>query len=641
MKTIPEDQTVGALSHATSSAGIVLRICLIVCAGSAGCGQSAPTNAGRTDETESMGTLNPLETPGGTVQMGGVRSVKDLQSPPGPFQFASMRQQSGIDFLQTSGNSGDKPFPAANGTGCGIIDVDLDGQPDLYFANGAAFPLSSDTVGPWDRLYRNLGQWTFHDISEVAGIGAPGYSCGIAVSDINSDGFPDLYVTRYGRNHLYVSQGDGTFEESATAFGIADEHWGTSAAFGDFNHDGLADLYVCNYGKWTWETSQFCGDRARNIRMFCSPTHVPPEKDVLYENSGDGTFRDISEASGIQSVSGRGQGVIVADIDADGRMDIYVANDIHPNFLFANMGGRFQESGEQSGTAFDHVGQAQAGMGLAIADVDANGTLDLFVTNYQNEHNALYNNLGGSTFLETGLTAIPEGSLPWVGWGTAFADFDLDGWSDLIVTNGHTDDNLAELGREGQYAQPPGLWKNTAGQFQLVIHAGSYFQQQHVGRGLAVADMDSDGDPDVIISHQDSQPELLRNDSCTEQGLKQGLSVRLIGRNSHRDAVATSVTAQADGQQRTFVIYGGGSYASASDRRMIIGMPGNQPLSLAIRWPDGTESQIKDLPRGGHFIIVQGDGPNPAVRVMTDFQGESIASGIFGMAGENKSGGQQ
>ncbi len=619
MKKIPVDKAGRVFRSVIHSGGILLRIGLSVCVLCVGCGRSASTDTGSADGAASKGTGKQWENPGVAVQPGNADAVANPETPPGPFQFASMREQSGIDFLQTSGNSGDKPFPAANGTGCGILDIDMDGHPDLCFANGAMFPLRSDSAGPWDRLYRNIGQWKFRDISAVAGIGAPGYSCGLAVSDINSDGFPDLYVTRYGRNHLYVNHGDGTFEEAATAFGIADEHWGTSAAFGDFNHDGLADLYVCNYGQWTWETSQFCGDRARNIRMFCSPTHVPPEKDVLYENSGDGTFRDISAEAGIQSVSGRGQGVIVADLDADGRMDIYVANDIHPNFLFANEEDHFQEIGEQSGTAFDHVGQAQAGMGLAIADVDANGTLDLFVTNYQNEHNALYNNLGQRTFLETGLTAIPEGSLPWVGWGTSFADFDLDGWSDLIVTNGHTDDNLAELGREGQYAQPPGVWRNTAGQFQLASNAGSYFRQLHVGRGLAVADMDSDGDTDVVISHQDSQPELLRNDSCSAQQLKSGLSVRLIGRRSHRDAVAAVVTAEADGQQRTSVIYGGGSYASASDKRLMIGMPGNGTVSLVVRWPDGTESQIKDLPRGGHYIIVQEDDPNAGTRVLTDF----------------------
>lgn len=538
----------------------------------------------------------------------------------GVFTFASMREQSGIDFLQRSGNSPAKPFPAANGTGCAALDVDMDGRVDVCFANGAEFPLRADAAGPYDRLFRNLGDWRFGDISQVAGIGQAGYSCGLAVGDVDSDGFPDLYITRYGRNLLYRNLGDGTFSESAVSFGVADEHWGTSAAFGDVNHDGLLDLYVCNYGQWTWETSQYCGDEARGIRMFCSPTHVPPEADVLYENAGDGTYRDISESAGIRGVTGRGQGVLMADVDGDGWTDIYVANDIHPNFLFAGSETGFQEIGEQSGTAFDHVGQAQAGMGLAIADVDGSGTLDLFVTNYQNEHNALYTNLGQRTFLETGLTTIPEGSLPWVGWGTSFVDFDLDGWQDLIVTNGHTDDNLADLGREGQYQQPAGLWKNAGGQFQLVSAAGPYFRQQHVGRGLATADLDSDGDGDVIISHQDAQPELLRNDSCPTEVLARRIDLRLIGRQANRDAVAALVTVESGDQKRLLTVYGGGSYASAADRRLLIGMPGDDEVTLTIRWPDGVETVTRQLPRGERLIIVQEQPGASAVRVLRDVQ---------------------
>lgn len=610
---------------------------------SVGCGDAAPApNVSGSGETAQVGEAGPSaagagvdgeKTKAGTGEIPGRQRSSAANGAPGQpasgsegeesggvFTFVAMRERSGIDFLQRSGNSPAKPFPAANGTGCAALDVDMDGQVDLCFANGADFPLRADATGPFDRLYRNLGDWRFGDISEVAGIGQAGYSCGLAVGDVDSDGFPDLYITRYGRNLLYRNHGDGTFTESAVAFGVADEHWGTSAAFGDVNHDGLLDLYVCNYGQWTWETSQYCGDEARGIRMFCSPTHVPPEADVLYENAGDGTFRDISESSGIRGVTGRGQGVLIADVDGDGRTDIYVANDIHPNFLFVGGEQGFQEIGEQSGMAFDHVGQAQAGMGLAIADVDGSGTLDLFVTNYQNEHNALYTNLGQRTFLETGLTTIPEGSLPWVGWGTSFADFDLDGWPDLIVTNGHTDDNLADLGREGQYQQPAGLWKNAGGQFQLVRGAGAYFRQQHVGRGLSTADLDNDGDGDVMISHQDAQPELLRNDSCPVDVLGRGIVLRLIGRRANRDAVAAVVTVEFGEQRRMFTVYGGGSYASAADRRLLIGLPGDDDVTLKIRWPDGVETVTQQLPRGERLVIVQEESESSAVRVLRDVQ---------------------
>ncbi|MEY3172139.1 MAG: hypothetical protein RLZZ436_52 [Planctomycetota bacterium] len=539
--------------------------------------------------------------------------------PAGPFRFASMRSLSGIDFVQTSGDSADKPFPAANGTGCGVLDLDLDGRPDVFFANGAPFPLNPQQPGPWDRLYRNLGSWKFTDVTAPAGIGAPGYSCGIATGDVDSDGFPDLYVTRYGRNQLYRNLGDGTFEELGGAMGADDDGWATSAAILDANHDGLADVYVCNYGQWTWETSQYCGDRTRNLRMFCSPRHVPPQPDVLLVNSGEG-FTNQLQPLGLAAAPGRGQGVLAGDFDGDALTDLYVANDIHPNFLFMNSATGFTEIGEASGTAFDHLGQAQAGMGLAASDVDGDGRFELFVTNYQNEHNALYLNLGDRAFLEAGLTRIPAGSMPWVGWGNAFADFDQDGRADLIVTNGHTDNNLADFGKEGDYLQPAGLWKNTEGSFQMASGAGPYFAERHCGRGLATADLDGDADTDVLICHQDSPPELLRNDTPPASDQLQPLVLRLIGTRVLRDVVG-AVGVLEEGQRiQTEQIFAGGSYASASDRRLqFVRSSANSSARIRIRWPGGEESVIQDLPAGRLFTIVQNAQPGAAPRVFVDF----------------------
>jgi hypothetical protein len=522
------------------------------------------------------------------------------------FRFSSKLAESGIDFVQVSGNSPDKPFPAANGTGCGILDVEADGRPDVYFACGAKFPLRPNAPGPRDRLYRNQDAWHFQDITTLAGIGLPGYSCGVAVGDLNSDGFDDVCVTRYATILCWISQGDGTYLEQAADLGINSTDWGTSAAIADLNDDGLADIYVCNYGLWTWDNSAFCGDPVRNIRMFCSPTHVPPQPHVLYRNSGSG-FIDASEESGIRVRHGRGQGVLVADIDADSQPDIYVANDIHPNFLFVREGTAFTEIGEISGTAFDHLGQAQAGMGLAIADVDRSGTLDLFVTNYQNEHNALYSNLGKRAFLEMGLSVVPEGSLPWVGWGTSLTDFDLDGWPDLIVTNGHTDDTLAQLGKEGDYAQPAGLWKNQSGSFVLAGPAGDYFLTPHVGRGLATADFDQDGDTDVVICHQDAAPALLCNDTPTAALLTKTLSLRLIGSHSHRGALPATLQLQTTPPQ-TFVLHAGGSYQSSSQplaTMVLEDTTAEKMPPLLIHWPDGSETTVDGLSPGETYTIVQ------------------------------------
>lgn len=588
-----------------------------------GCGGSGGSTEEVTNGVNEKGGGADSMSAGGVSSGSGAggESSEGVGASVGPFEFSSMCATSGIDFVQVSGDSKEKPFPAANGTGCGLLDVDLDGRLDVFFANGASFPLSEVQPGPWDRLYRNAGGWRFTEITGLSGIGEPGYSCGVAAGDVDSDGFPDLYVTRYGRNLLYRNLGDGTFEECGEEWGVADSGWGTSAAIFDANHDGLADVYVCNYGIWSLETNPFCGDEGRKIRMFCSPRHVAPQADVLLVNTGEG-FVEQLEVLGAAPSPGRGQGVIAGDFDGDSLTDLYVANDIHPNFLLMNSGEGFEELGEASGTAFDHLGQAQAGMGLATADVDGDGRFEIFVTNYQNEHNSLYLNLGGRTFLEAGLQRIPEGSMPWVGWGALLADFDLDGRSDLMVTNGHTDNNLAELGKEGDYLQPPGLWKNEGGSFQFAGGGGSYFLARHCGRGLAGGDLDSDGDVDAVVCHQDAAPELLRNDSRSADEFEP-LIVRLIGTRGLRDMVgATAILEEGsgDGVRRQWEqLCGGGSYASASERRLrFVRRVGGAHARLRIRWPGGGEYVIEDLPAGRMCSIVQGQQAGASPRVIVD-----------------------
>ena len=535
----------------------------------------------------------------------------------GDIHFVSMRDGSGITFRHTSGNSPEKAFPAANGSGLAAFDSDMDGHIDLYFGNGTEFPINKNRTGPFDQFYRNLGAWKFRDATQAAGFRNPDYTTGVECGDYNNDGFPDLYLTSVGKNQLYCNLGDGSFEEVSEASGTADASWGTSAAFLDVDQDGWLDLYVCNYGEWTYEKNRFCGDQARGIRMFCSPTMVPSEHDVLYRSLGDGTFENFSQTAGISLRNGRGQGVLAADLNEDHTTDLYVSNDINPNFLFLNDGhGHFEEVGELSGAAYDHLGQAQAGMGLAIGDVDRNGCFDLFVTNYQNEHNALYENLGNGVFLETGTTRVPEGSLPFVGWGTALEDFDLDGWLDLIVTNGHTDDNLAELGKEGVYLQPPGLWKNTAGRLKLVSRgAGSYFRGLHNGRGLVTADLDNDGDSDVVIGHQDNFPELLRNDSL-ESPAARILQIRLIDAAHNRDAIGAIVEAGGVHPPLRTAIHGGGSYASASDKRVYIAIGGQDLTAIQITWPNGTQSIVADLTVGSGYAILHSDKSDSQPRVI-------------------------
>ncbi len=462
----------------------------------------------------------------------------------GPVWFEDMTASSGIRFRHVSGNCPAKPFPSANGSGLAALDYDGDGWTDLYFATGTTFPMDNSRQEPTNRLYRNRTDWQFEDVTASAGVAHNGFSCGLAVGDYDSDGCPDLYVTCFGPNVLLRNQGDGTFLRFETAAGVADERWGASAAFLDYDEDGLLDLYVCNYAKWSWDKNPFCGDHVRRIRMHCGPRSHEPEFHILYHNEGDGTFRDAGREAGVLARPGRGQGVVAADLNQDGRIDLYVTNDLNPSFLFVNDGrGRFRDITDVCGAAYDGVGVERSNMGVDAADVTGDGRPELFVTNFQNENNLLYENVGNEFFQDSSAAfGVVADSLPNVGWGTLFADFDLDGWPDLILTNGHVDDNLDLLGESGDYAQRPLCYRNLAGKrFQcLGSAAGPYFAQTHVGRGLVTADFDNDGDLDVAIGHQDDLPAVLRNTALERQADVATVSLRLVGTVSNRDAVGAS-----------------------------------------------------------------------------------------------------
>ncbi len=347
-----------------------------------------------------------------------------------------------------------------------MLDYDGDGLLDLYFCTATLLPLGTAEKGP-NRLYKNLGGGKFQDVTEKSGLGYQGFCHAALAADIDNDGDTDVFLCNYGSNSLFLNNGDGTFKDVSKAAGIAKPGWSSSGAFLDYDNDGDLDLYVSNYGEWKYpEDSVFCGDLERKIRLYCSPRTIRTVKHFFYRNNGDGTFTDVydkvilsydPETKQLKPRSdGHGFGVVAADLNEDGKIDLYVANDMNPNFLFLNKGdGTFEDATEASGAAYDEKGQAQSGMGVDAEDFDGDGRPELFVTNFQNEYNTLYQNLGKGTFSDcTAYVGLAADTTPWVGWGTSLSDFDNDGWPDNFVVNGHVDDNRKLLGENVDYEEP-------------------------------------------------------------------------------------------------------------------------------------------------------------------------------------------
>jgi hypothetical protein len=501
-----------------------------------------------------------------------------------------------VDFIHVSGMTAQKQFPTANGSGVALFDFDSDGKLDIYFATGNPLPLDKGRNVP-NRLYKNQGGGRFQDVTERSGLGFRGYCHGAIVGDIDNDGDQDVFLCNYGGDALFLNDGAGTFTDVSRTSRLKQENtWSSSGAFLDFDNDGDLDLYVCRYGDWQWpRDDRFCGDTARKIRRYCSPKELRTVRHVLYRNNGDHTFTDVSTAAGIDRADGHGFGAVAADVDGDGWVDLYVVNDQDPNFLFLNQrDGTFRDATFDSGAGLNIDGRTSAGMGVDAEDIDGDGRPELFVTNFQEEYNTLFKNLGQGAFLDvTALKGLAVDSLPWIGWGCALADFDSDGWPDILVANGHIDDNAQLFGQPFDYAQPPLLHRNLAGsRFQLANRgAGSYFATSHVGRGLAVGDLDDDGDLDVVISHKDGPPAILRNDTPP---VGRWIRLKLRGSRSNRDAIGALVKVEAGGRTIYRQRKGGCSLMSSHDPRLLIGLGSPcETVRVSIHWPSGAISRLE------------------------------------------------
>jgi tetratricopeptide (TPR) repeat protein len=514
-------------------------------------------------------------------------------------------QAAGLDFQYFSGQTGFKYLVESMGGGVGVLDFDGDGWPDLYFPDGCRLPYDPNDFSHVDRLYRNRGDGTFEDVTAQSGLGDNRYSQGCAVGDYDNDGDPDLFVVNFGRSVLYRNQGDGTFTDASAEVGIEVDKWSSSAAFADLDRDGNLDLYVVTYV----DSLRVC--RADDNRITtCDPQNFNAEQDVLYRNLGDGTMADVSAPAGILAPDGKGLGIVTADFDDDGWPDIYVANDGTPNFMFHNLGPgdlRFREEGLVAGVAVSAEGQAQAGMGIACADLNGDGLLDLFVTNFYLESSTLYLNLGGGLFEDhTRDAGLESSTRHTLGFGTQAIDFDCDGWPELIVANGHIDDYRF---RNEPWKMPPQLFRNLGGaRFKEISHdAGAYFHGEYLGRGVARLDWDRDGLPDAVVVHQDRTVALLQNETL-DPGHR--LVLELHGIESNRDAIGARLRLTAGGRTQVLEICGGHGFFCSNELRQYVGLGSCDRLEiLEIHWPSGRHDRWTDLPIGVRLCIVEGNAP--------------------------------
>ncbi len=550
----------------------------------------------------------PTPTAGRELLLTGSRWIQGIQ-------FKDTAHEAGLDFTYFNGHDPNvvgMQIWEGPGGGVAVLDYDGDHWPDLYFTQGCDWPPQSGQTKYVDRLFRNLGNNQFLDVTAASDLGDASFSHGATVGDYDSDGFPDLYVCNIGSNRLSRNCGDGTFMDVTSESGLTDTGWSTSGLIADLNGDALPEIYDVTYLSGREPFEHVCHDKQRdNSPRTCSPAVFQAEQDRLFLNRGDGTFADISAQAGIHAPDGKGLGIVAGDFDGTGRLSLFVANDTTANFLFINRTASpseapsFLEQGILSGCAFDLSGKAQASMGVAADDADGDGLTDLFVTNFYNEYNVLYRQLPGGGFCDTSNTArLKEPSLAKLGFGTQFIDGDLDGWPDLVVANGHVDDFrshgipfrmqaqfFANLGA-GRFAELPAK------------QMGDYFQQELLGRGLARLDWNRDGREDFAVSNLNS-PACLVTNQTAETG--HFLALQLRGVESNRDAIGTVVKITAAGQTRTKQLTAGDGYQASNQRQLLFGL-GNDVVvkELFVRWPSGREQTFLNVTGDSEYMLVEG-----------------------------------
>jgi len=532
-----------------------------------------------------------------------------------PVRFTDIRKSAGITFVQDSTQTDEKYYLETMGTGVAWLDYDQDGLMDLYFVQSGATDVYKPAHPLRSALYRNNGDGTFTDVTEKAGLGGEGhYGQGVAVGDFDNDGYPDVYVTGYGRAILYHNNGNGTFSDVTAKAGVADEGaWSTSAGWFDFDKDGYLDLVVTNYLDWSPKNNIWCGEKTPGYRSYCNPNNYKGQKTKLFRNNHNGTFTDVSMKSGVGIPESKGMGVVLADFNGDGWPDIAIANDTWPNFLFQNNhDGTFADVSLISGLAASEDGRYEAGMGIDAADVDGDGLLDVYITHLDFELNRLYHNNGDGTFTDaTYSSGIGNKAMLLSGVAAKFIDYDNDGWPDIVQANGAMVDNVSLYHSLVSYKEPLLMFRNLGnGHFEKSSDSlGADFLHPVAGRGLATADFLNDGAVGFAVNCRGDSPELLRNDGATAN---HWLEVLLIGAKSNRDGIGSVLKLTSGDFVRIDQSKGGTSYMSASDPRIHFGLGKRTTIdSLLITWPSGQVDRLSNIPVDSIIAVKEGVGIVP------------------------------
>jgi hypothetical protein len=542
--------------------------------------------------------------------------VAGLAAAPPEVRFTDATAALRLTFTHASSPTAQKYLIETMGGGVAMFDANGDGRLDLFFTNGArlADPMPAgrapDKSEPrfWNRLFTQQADGTFVDATERAGVSGAAqnrYDMGVATGDYDNDGDADLYVTGFGGNTLYRNDGAGVFTDVTARAGVGASGWSASAGFFDYDNDGRLDLLVTRYVDWSFATNGRCGATTPGLRAYCHPDNYGGVANLLFQNQGDGTFQDVSKAAGIATDAGKGLGVAFADYDNDGRVDVYVANDSVQSFLYRNAGGgRFEEMGLQAGVGFTEDGKTFAGMGVDFADYDNDGRPDLVVTDLSNERYRLFRQNGDGSFRDaTHLSGVGAATLLYSGWSTRFVDYDNDGWKDLFVAQGHVMDTIEQTSPNLRYRQPPLLLRNDRGRFTAVT-PGDAFTTPRAGRGAAFGDLDDDGDVDIVVANVGEPAQVLRNEGGSQRGW---LRIVTRGTRSNRDGIGCRVTVTTpSGPPQQFMVSTAVGYLSASDPRLLVGLGDDRVATrVEIRWPSGAVQTFEQVAAGRTLVATE------------------------------------